>query len=592
MKWRARDFKGLAEGQLEFESGTLTVLAGANSSGKSSLLQSVLMAAQSLHHDGPIVLNGPLVRLGEAEDLVRDGAQTTRLSLQIGGQDGINLWDDPLTPASEAGAPGMLIEYELKSINDGGSLNLQTVRITSDLHGEDEPLLLSKENSRSEDVATVAQIVDDPDADILHVKTTLGSLGRQLRTYVAFAGLVPIALVRLAKSETVKSEYSTLFSTALKSITKEPSTSRQGSNRATLGSELFVLERELWRTAAILERDPDGDPTLKEHLQTLSTGSRRELADLVTLEPSSQQIFIDALARFRSKSAHVSLPIQSLSGRRYSYYASDSGILERDLRLKLDSSILALAGLRAALERLASQVQYLGPLRDEPRVVWTQWNEQALGLPVGARGELSAAVLSRRSSRLVSYVTPEKKAVRATLNSAVNDWLTYLEIGESVAAKSRGKLGVGVEVRVAGRARDLTSVGVGVSQALPLIVAYLSVPAHSIFFVEQPELHLHPAVQARLADFMLFARADVCGVVETHSEAFVTRIRRRVAEGGVRPQQVNIVFVENDGSGAKTRELKLSDYGDLSEWPSGFISGVGSDARAILQANFDRVQNR
>lgn len=247
MEWQAMDFKGLAEGQLELEPGTLTVLAGANSSGKSSLLQSVLMAAQSLHHEGPVVLNGPLVRLGEAEDLVRDGAPTTRLTLRIRGQEGSDWWDDPLTtPEGGTSAPGMLVEFELKSTTDGGSLALQTVRIASDVGVEAIPLLLSKENSRSEDVAAVARIVSDPDADILHVKTMLGSTGRQLRTYVAFVGLIPIALVRLAKRDSIRSEYVTLFSSALKSINRALDAPRgDRANRPALGGDLCSRARNM-----------------------------------------------------------------------------------------------------------------------------------------------------------------------------------------------------------------------------------------------------------------------------------------------------------------------------------------------------------
>lgn len=265
-------------------------------------------------------------------------------------------------------------------------------------------------------------------------------------------------------------------------------------------------------------------------------------------------------------------------------------MLERSLAYHLRPSLGALASLGSTLEEFARQVQYLGPLRDEPRVVWTQWNEQARGLPVGSRGEFSAAVLSRRASRPIAYNRPNGDPAVEPLNTAVDEWLTYLDIGEGVAARSRGKLGVGVEVNIGGHARDLTSVGVGVSQALPLIVALLSVPRRSVFIVEQPELHLHPAVQARLADFMVTARQDLSVVVETHSEALLTRIRRRVAEEKIQPDRVRIVFVENDGFGASTRNLQVSSYGDLSEWPSGFISGGDDDTRAILQANLRRVK--
>ncbi|MFC6877539.1 AAA family ATPase, partial [Flavobacterium myungsuense] len=139
-----------------------------------------------------------------------------------------------------------------------------------------------------------------------------------------------------------------------------------------------------------------------------------------------------------------------------------------------------------------------------------------------------------------------------------------------------------------GSVRDLTSVGVGVSQTLPLLVGLLTAPHNSIFIVEQPELHLHPAVQARLADFMLSARPDVAVVIETHSESFITRVRRRAAEEAIAVTDVDISFVEPHDGGSIARTLQLSEFGDLSEWPDGFLSSAEEDIREILKRNIMR----
>lgn len=590
MRWNAYDFKGLRHGELELEPGVLTVLAGANSSGKSSLLQSVLMVAQSLHHDGPIVLNGPLARLGEATDLVRDGTTSTRIAIRARGERG--RWDDNSSSSGD-GAPELRVEYELRSVGDGGSLALHKV-ILNQGHLDSTPLVLSRENARSSDVSEVAQIVGHSDASILHVKSTLGTQERQLRTYVAFVGLMPIALIKLETSERILSEYQHQLAAATKRLKRAVAETRKSVRFESFSQDLLLIDRELARVTNQRALSGEADPATRELFESVgpARSSTERAANLLRLEEPAQQRVISALAALRAGSDYVHIPVQRTPGRRTgTYFGSDQGLLERSLSTRLRASLLALSGLGSTLEDLARQVQYLGPLRDEPRVVWTQWNEQATGLPVGSRGEYSAAVLARRANRKISYVTTDRQSAHAPLNDAVNDWLSYLEIGESVAARSRGKLGVGVEVKMGGRPRDLTSVGVGVSQALPLIVALLTVPLGSIFLVEQPELHLHPAVQARLADFLVTARPDLAVVVETHSEAFLTRIRRRVAEEKVQADRVRIVFMENGGSGAETRSLALSEYGDLSEWPSGFISGDDDDTRAILQANLNRVRN-
>lgn len=589
MHWKATDFKGLKHGQLELEPGVLTILAGANSSGKTSLLQSVLLVAQSLQHDGPVVLNGPLTRLGEATDLVRDGASSTRITIRA-PQTPQSRWDDPTLIASSHEAPDFIAEFELRSADDGGSLALNRVVLKTDEHDQ-LPLVLSKDNARSSDVTEVGQIVAHPDADILHVKSTLGSSERQLRTYVAFIGLTPVALVKLEKRERIASEYRRQFTSSTKSIKRAVTAPEKSARLVSFSSDLLALDRELARISAIRDQMGDIDPAISQWLSEAASprSTPERTANLLSLDEEEQQRVIETLSTVRARSEFVRISIQSSQVRRASYLG-EQGMLERSLAYHLRPSLGALASLGSTLEEFARQVQYLGPLRDEPRVVWTQWNEQARGLPVGSRGEFSAAVLSRRASRPIAYNRPNGDPAVEPLNTAVDEWLTYLDIGEGVAARSRGKLGVGVEVNIGGHARDLTSVGVGVSQALPLIVALLSVPRRSVFIVEQPELHLHPAVQARLADFMVTARQDLSVVVETHSEALLTRIRRRVAEEKIQPDRVRIVFVENDGFGTSTRNLQVSSYGDLSEWPSGFISGGDDDTRAILQANLRRVK--
>jgi len=589
MRWCAFDFKGLRAGYLHLEPGVLTVLAGANSSGKSSLLQSVLMVAQSLHHEGPVALNGPLARLGDAVDLVRDGASSTRISITAPPRSVVR-WDDSGLPLGLEEQSEIVAEFDFRSTGDGRSLAIHRASLTKS-DERSAPLELGIANARSSDIRAVTRIVRQPDAEVLHVKSVLGSSDRQLRTYVAFVGLVPIAIVKLDTKERIEAEYRRLFAPLIKSF-KRLTSGSTSDRSAKDASNTYLLEREVYRMTVEMERAKDLDPSFTRLRRLIGSPSDRSDGQrwMRRLAREDLDVLVAGLSSFRSTREYVHVTIQPSLARRATPHAWEQGVLEWDLISRIEESVNALAGLGATLEDLGRQVQYLGPLRDEPRVVWTQWNEQARGLPVGARGEFSAAVLTRRATRTVSYISPRGEKLESPLNSAVNDWLAYLEIGESVSARTRGKLGVGVEVSVRGRPRDLTSVGVGVSQALPLIVAYLSVPKGSIFIVEQPELHLHPAVQARLGDFMATARPDVCTVVETHSEAFLTRIRRRVAEDTLDPSNVRITFVENDGRGAITRDLVLTKYGDLSEWPLGFMSGIDDDTEAILQANLRRIR--
>jgi predicted ATPase len=587
LRWSVSDFKGLKQGTLELSTGVLTVLAGANSSGKSSLIQSILLSAQSLHQPGPIVLNGPLTRLGEAADLVRDGAESTSIKLHL--PSGSSLLESNYNYSQRTGSDlGLDVTLTLRAHPDTGLLALHSVHLV-DVSNKNNELLLSKENGRSSDIKAVAQIIGAPDADILHLKSILDSDSRQLRTYVAFSGLTPLSIVRLTTDDQILKDARRHLAN---SLVRPPNARVLDEAGIAQSMELFYVEQELEKLLHIGKASGPLGQVLDD-LYDHRNEEQSLLAAWFKKTEEEQKAGVDALASIRSKQPFTQLNIRRAGQRsRMSMGRWDLGLLEASYYNQVRQSVDALALFGSALEELGQRVQYLGPLRDEPRVVWTQWNEQARGLPVGARGEYSAAVLSRRANRQVAYAGIDGEPKKETLNFAVNEWLSYLQIGQSVSATSRGKLGVGVEINIDGGKRDLTSVGVGVSQALPLIVAMLSAPAKSIFLVEQPELHLHPAVQARLADFMVKSRPDMAVVVETHSETFLTRLRRRVAEDKLEPDRVRVTFVENHYDGSMSRELLLSKYGDLSDWPAGFLTDDEDDTGAIIKANIHRMRTK
>jgi predicted ATPase len=127
-------------------------------------------------------------------------------------------------------------------------------------------------------------------------------------------------------------------------------------------------------------------------------------------------------------------------------------------------------------------------------------------------------------------------------------------------------------------------VGIGVSQVLPVLVsAYAS--QEKIIAIEQPEIHLHPALQADLGDvFIQSALGENKNrfLIETHSEHLLLRIMRRIRETTsgklpkgafpVRPEDVMVLFVEPDGSRSVIHEMPLDTRGRLTkEWPGGFF---------------------
>jgi hypothetical protein len=127
-------------------------------------------------------------------------------------------------------------------------------------------------------------------------------------------------------------------------------------------------------------------------------------------------------------------------------------------------------------------------------------------------------------------------------------------------------------------------VGIGITQVLPvLVMAYAS--QDRLIAMEQPEIHLHPALQAELGDVFINAALGIRNnrfLLETHSEHLLLRIMRRMRETtenrlpeGVTPvrrEDVMVLYVEPDGGRSIIREMPLNARGELIKaWPGGFF---------------------
>lgn len=127
-------------------------------------------------------------------------------------------------------------------------------------------------------------------------------------------------------------------------------------------------------------------------------------------------------------------------------------------------------------------------------------------------------------------------------------------------------------------------VGIGVSQVLPVLVSsYAS--TGKLIAIEQPEIHLHPALQAELGDVFLESALGESGnrfLIETHSEHLMLRVLRRIrqtTEGDlppgavpVRPDDVAVLYVQPGPDGAEIVHLPTTAEGDFAHpWPDGFF---------------------
>jgi len=102
-----------------------------------------------------------------------------------------------------------------------------------------------------------------------------------------------------------------------------------------------------------------------------------------------------------------------------------------------------------------------------------------------------------------------------------------------------------VQVHLYEHPLNISNVGYGVSQVLPVVVEMLTRPKKSWFAIQQPEVHLHPKAQAALGDLMhyLATEREYHYLIETHSDYLIDRFRLRISESK-KPIEAQVIFFE------------------------------------------------
>jgi hypothetical protein len=119
---------------------------------------------------------------------------------------------------------------------------------------------------------------------------------------------------------------------------------------------------------------------------------------------------------------------------------------------------------------------------------------------------------------------------------------------------------------------NIADVGVGVSQALPVLVALHTAKLGQFVYIEQPEIHLHPRAQTAMARVLAdAAKRGVRVVAETHSSLLLLGIQTLVAEGELPPELVKLHWFTRGEDGVTTvRSADLDEAGAFGDWPEDF----------------------
>ena len=649
-KWRIASFKSV-KSQNEINLAPLTVVVGANSSGKSTLIQSILLMAQNAMNvdefntpkaRGQIELNGSLVQLGTMKETTCDLGNSKKLEdISIGGlwhagarivatrNRSRSLRSNPLRTEG-----GFQLEWDvsLKSLDgkiESGIAQVKNANVSAIAENsiiQQEIVTFQKANAqlnlmkgKFEKFSFDHRSTLKPDDDNLvpfdgtesSRNLRNGSRVRKsdaisFRSGLPIAGLVKTNIVDYVINNQLRVYKEEAFAGKVSPLQRDERRARRRE---------YLMEEYSYDDSLEFSSQEELLDALVEHIASASRQilQRDKIADdeqLLSVGYVEQEPFIPLDSFVVEGASGAAIPRITMDYIEVVFAAVRTKFKERYGKSEwIQEEIYCTPEGRRSLNprhgfsltsrlvefwnsHLAQSVAYLGPLRVGPRAIYgIGSSNENKNIPIGESGEFLAKKLFNERA-LKSYPILENgelRKSRLTLERAVSFWykfLTGLEESNEINVDSPSRQGYPLNVGQ----RTLANIGFGASQILPVIGLCLDARPGTLILLEQPELHLNPGMQQKLADFLLYmSRTGRQIIVETHSEYLITRLRRNAASTPDDHKYFTVIYVERDPeAGTSYRTVSVDDQGDLSEWPKGFFDHVAEDLRVLMRRAAER----
>ncbi|MFM5398003.1 AAA family ATPase [Aeromonas veronii] len=539
-KITARNYKGFEN--IEFEIKPLTVLLGANSGGKSSILNLILMLAQSIESNDemltPLRINGQYVGLGDAHNIIRnkDDRNILGLSIELHQESTTsNYIKLDFTKEDLFYFTANLFKRRMKEI-DAGDYLIKDYDVHSANYKPDNKTL-------SESITNLMRVY----------RTNYRTYSEKIRETTNFDKFFIDA-----KYQRV-TDFLELFD-QFDGAEIYPS-----EFKYNLRLEKDQKKKILLSSAKIINFDGKVIFSISER----ASGNGYE----ITSEILNNQILSKINKKLSDLISFDSLllkPRNSLPERLWSGYF----IITEDPAASFIAYLIIQCTNRLR-NSLYGTVSHVSPLRAHPQryylldktIVRTQLDT--------ASGTELAEILKKRTDilyKINKLLFPFELKIKIDNINDVIHRITVIQDNVSL---------------------ELTDVGFGISQVLPILVQAYITPNNSITIIEQPEIHLHPKMQAWLTDALINIALDESKklIIETHSEAIIRRIRRRVVENESRlnPNNVAIYNIEKNAQCiASLNAIQIKENGDII-WPKGFLDVEIDDLRSIQEAKMKKA---
>lgn len=244
---------------------------------------------------------------------------------------------------------------------------------------------------------------------------------------------------------------------------------------------------------------------------------------------------------------------------------------------------------RECIRDIFDKIFYLGSIREKPQGLYSVGFE-TIPKYVGPTGEFFASVLLHEN-KMKKFVLPNNICETMSLLEALDEWAVHLNIASEVKVEQSNSFDFSVSIaNTQQKKSDIMNVGIGTSQVLPVLITGLLSEGGETLIFEQPELHLHPFSQSRLADFFVaLVKQGRKIIVETHSEYLILRLRYHVLTESIDEKQLVINFFQNK-NGTQVYKGILSGYGNL-QYPSDFCDETQELINDLMNASLMKKRN-
>jgi len=639
--WTIENFKPIVNlGELKL--APVTVLAGRNSSGKSSLLQSILMIVQTLSSkvvDRPLLPNGLNVQLGTFENILNVNSSSRALTVgfeiefeieeastsanldRLSRSTDLNRF---LENRSDVTSVRLVAVFNSASGNGVSSSAIEAAkvaveRVSLEINGTKTSLVeqdldqtfseLKRESSDINFSFTIDKLSDHQlksflekvEADYLRLvpysgeqPNYIGHFEHQIEKaqesfLVALSHFLPTRLVRKYKVEErrLQALNRSLNSAISRLLIRDKDTNELAQRYSELFNPKAPISEDMKQTIlkfcedAPIEKEFSGQTILElivwaRFAMRQALHSRKE--DAQKLHHQLRHLLI-----------HAIMTGDLESGKDTGTEGLEIFVNDNDVE-NISQAVTKITSF------FTSKVRYLGPLRADPQASQKFAPSSELD-DVGAKGEYAAAVYDANQNASINWYNPVTKQIeQGILKVALDSWVRYLDVANQVKIETAGQSGFSWQVvhKKGHKPLPLSAVGVGVSQILPILVMGLLAPKDTLLLVEQPELHLHPNVQARLGDFFVgLSKCNKQCLLETHSENLVSQLRYHIVQaGGMENSDCIIYFVDQNNEGvARFEPVQISPQGNILNWPDGFFDETMLQEDRITAASIRKRAN-